>query len=255
MSSIPWNRLVNQYTAAILRSLNSPAFYGLAEQLAASMITMALKQNARNWREAASKASQGRRIHLALQRELEGPLGVLVRRQIAENAELIRSIPIDMAQWAARYTAARQQQGERAEEIAKEIRAKLPHLTRNKARLIARTETAKAETAITRGRSEMLDIPWYVWETSRDQRVRKSHKNMQGVICFWNDPPAPEALIGEPSTLGHYGPGESPNCRCPALPGVSVNMVSWPHKVYRQGSIHTMTRAAFTRLVGHQLAA
>ena len=119
--------------------------------------------------------------------------------------------------------------------------------------LIARTETSKTSTALTRARSEELHLPAYVWRTSKDGRVRPSHRLMDGVICFWNDPPAPEALLGIKSTLGHYCCGDAPNDRCYPEPLLRLDAVSWPHKVFAGGSIQSMTRAAFAGVAGSEV--
>ncbi|RXI46080.1 hypothetical protein DP145_01710 [Clostridium tetani] len=92
---------------------------------------------------------------------------------------------------------------------------------------------------------EKLNIPAYVWKTCQDQRVRKSHTNMQNVIVFWDDPPNPEELIGEESLLGKYHAGEYVGCRCYTEAIVSLNLIKWPSKVYYNGKIQIMTKEQF----------
>lgn len=46
----------------------------------------------------------------------------------------------------------------------------------------------------------------YVWRTRQDAKVRPAHRENDGHIFSWDDPPA----------TGH--PGESRNCRCEAIP-------------------------------------
>ena len=123
----------------------------------------------------------------------------------------------------------------------------MPGLAESRIKLIARTEVSRSETALTRARAEDLDIQAYVWETVRDQRVRFSHKNLQGVIVFWDDPPQPEELIGEHTTLSKGNAGEFPNCRCLCAPLVSMQEVTWPARVFHNGRIHRMTWAAFRK--------
>jgi uncharacterized protein with gpF-like domain len=86
---------------------------------------------------------------------------------------------------------------------------------------------------------------WYTWETSEDQRVRRSHKKMQGVVVPWAQDPDPEALIGEESTLGHYSAGSCPSCRCYAAPILTLEDINFPARVYWQGEIHRMTKQQF----------
>ena len=223
-------------------------FRRYAERAASSMVTAVAAQNARSWREAATKSTKGPLIYQLLRREMAGPVGRVIRAQVARSAELITSVPAEVAASSQRFIAAEQMKGRRAGEIARELRVRIPTMSRAKAALLARTGSSTAETTVTRARSETLGMEWYEWQTSEDARVRLSHRKMDKVLVSWNDPPSPEALIGVKSTLGHYHAGQCPNCRCPALPLVSVDEVSWPHKVYNGGKIQWMTRAAFLRL-------
>jgi hypothetical protein len=72
---------------------------------------------------------------------------------------------------------------------------------------------------------------------------------MNGVLINWNDPPSPESLAHEKS-VGHYHAGEIYNCRCPALPVLSLSSLSWPHKVYIHGSIKRLSRKDFLLVSG-----
>ena len=176
------------------------------------MVTAQRNVNARSWKEAARKASKGREIYEALQTELKGATGERIKEIISENAKLISSIPEKVSESVAREIAEYQQQGYRPEAIAEKIRSRVSKLTRSRIALIARTESSKAATALTRARAEDLNLPVYVWATSQDARVRSSHRKLNDVLILWSDPPSPEALIGERSTLGKYHAGDCPNC-------------------------------------------
>ena len=128
------------------------------------------------------------------------------------------------------------------------------HPRARRARLIARTETSKATTALTQARAEELDLQWYLWRTSEDQRVRVSHRRMNNVIFNWKSPPAPEKLVGEKSTAGRYHAGNIWNCRCYPEPLLRFDQVPWPHKVFVGGAIRPMTLVAFRNLNKHDLA-
>jgi SPP1 gp7 family putative phage head morphogenesis protein len=240
-------RIEVEYANRLFDYLRDPA-PEFAERVARNMATAVLKSNALGWRGAAASSTKSHLIYSLLRDELNGPVGREVERLVHENASLIRTLPLDIAAKTNAYVASQQRRGVRSETIAKELKERLPELKAASIRLIARTETAKAETAVTQARAQSIGLNWYQWGTSEDQRVRTSHKKMDGVLCRFNEPPAPEALIGEKSSLGHYAPGGCPNCRCLALPLVSLEEVPWPHKVYVNGSITRMTRAQFERL-------
>jgi uncharacterized protein with gpF-like domain len=126
----------------------------------------------------------------------------------------------------------------------------LPDMPHEQLVSISRTIIGKASTVLERARSEDIGIHWYVWETCKDARVRKSHRKMHGVIVPWNSPPSPEGLIGEEEVEGKYHAGEALECRCLGLPLVSLSEVNWPHRVYHRGQIQRMTRVEFKRLSG-----
>lgn len=273
MPADPINRIVLEYERAIKKLLRrarglsteqllnlwaSTDFHNAARELAEKMVGRVYNFNARSWREAAMRGSNARTLYEALQRELAqrgGWLGTAVGRIVAENARLIRSVPADIAQEITGFAATEQQKGRRAPDIAQEIRRRAPYLAESKIRLIARTEVSKAETALTQARSQDLGLDWYEWQTSEDQRVRLSHRNMAHVLVNWNEPPPPEALVGERSTLGRYHAGGCPNCRCVALPMVSLDEIRFPTRVFHNGSLTRMTRAQFTRIAGLPAAA
>jgi SPP1 gp7 family putative phage head morphogenesis protein len=233
----------------------SPKFLRLSEETAKRMIAQQNVRNARSWRAAASKSMRGREVFNALQSELHGSVGVEMRRLVTQNAALIQSLPEWLAEKATRYVSKRQIQGARAATIAQELRPHLSQLSESRISLIARTETMKSITALTRARAEAVGAGFYIWSTSRDSRVRKSHRYMDQVICPFDDDPAPEALIGEASTLGHYGPGESPGCRCDSQPLIDTEEISWPARVYGNGAVTRMTRSQFLKINGIPRAA
>jgi SPP1 gp7 family putative phage head morphogenesis protein len=228
------------------------AVWGVAESMAAEVA----KVNASSWRAAAYKSSNARKIYEALQEEIEHYGLRPILNQIArENANLITSLPLYVSRRLTTKAAELQREGKRPAELERELRKIAPHLANSRIEMIARTSISGAETDMTRARAERIGVEWGVWETSNDQRVRPSHKIMDGVLVRWNDPPSPEALIGQKSTLGRYLAGKCPNCRCAMLPLISLDEVKWPHKIYIWDSIRVMTRAQFTKAVGMPLAA
>lgn len=221
-----------------------------SERLAAGMITAVAKGNATSWRAAARKSTQSGRIYHLLRNEMQGPVGDRMRFYVQQNADLIRSIPLELRRETAAYVTEHQMKGERADVIAYNLRQKLPRMAASKIALISRTQVATAATAISRSRAENLNLHWYEWLTSEDGRVRSSHRIMDRVLVNWNDPPSPEALLGIKSTLGHYHAGNCPNCRCDANVVVDLEQLVFPHKVYTAGRIIRMKKLDFIQLSG-----
>lgn len=229
-----------------VRLLGAPEWLDrYAWQAASRMVTGVYTNGARTWRTAARTAGRGDLIYRNLQQELSGAVGRRMRQLISLNAQLIRSLPQRLAARAAATAAERALGGERAEAVIRELPASL---ARSRARLIARTEVGKASTTLTQVRAEDLGAAWYVWETSRDGRVRPAHKFMQGVLVRWNDPASPEQLVRLKNPPAPYAPGNIYNCRCYPAPLLRYDQVSWPHKVFYGGSVRWMTLAAFRRI-------
>lgn len=90
-----------------------------------------------------------------------------------------------------------------------ELRARLlerGNVSESRAELIARDHVLKVNGQINEIRQGNAGVTSYVWSTSRDERVRESHAELEGEVIAWASPPEP----------GH--PGQDFQCRCVALP-------------------------------------
>ena len=264
----PFQRLIRDYERRILallasgregelwRLFASADFQRTVWEVAAHMVREAENVNERTWRAAAFKSQNGRKIYSALQRELaDTGIAPELRKIARRNAKLISSLPREIAERVSEHAATAVQEGLRPEELARFIRAKRADLTRSRVKLIARTEVSKAVTDLRRARAEQIGLDFYQWATSEDARVRPSHRNMDQVLVRWGDPPDPETLIGEKSNAGHYHAGQTFQCRCLALPVVSLDEIHFPARVYHAGRITRITLAQFAKLAGLQKAA
>lgn len=205
--------------------------------------------NQRTWREAAKKATKGKFLYRLLMDELKQGTGQIIQQQVMENVLLIKTLPNDVAQKVVNDIAENAIKGARAESIEKIIRDKTDQHSRASARLIARTETAKTMSALTKARCEQLGLRWYIWRTALDgTRVRLSHRIMEGVLVNWNNPPAPEELVGEKSA-GHYHAGNIWNCRCYSEPVLELEDIRFPARVYYNGQIVMMNKSEFEQIM------
>lgn len=205
--------------------------------------------NQRTWREAAKKATKGKFLYRLLMDELKQGTGQIIQKQVMENVLLIKTLPNDVAQKVVSDIAENALKGARAESTEKIIRDKTDQHARASARLIARTETAKTMSALTKARCEQLGLRWYIWRTALDgTRVRLSHRIMEGVLVNWNNPPAPEELVGEKSA-GHYHAGNIWNCRCYSEPVLELEDIRFPARVYYNGQIVMMNKSEFEQIM------
>lgn len=209
------------------------------------MVTPIATMNMSTWRKAARKATKNPFLYNLLLQEINSGLASDIEKQIHENALLIRTLPNDTANKVVEDIYGEGLQGLRSSEIAKHIRKYTDQHARASAKLIARTETSKTMSALTEARSKNLNLNWYVWRTEQDgDRVRPSHRIMEGVLVNFSDPPSPEQLAGLPS-VGTYHAGNIWNCRCYEEPLIDIDDVSWPHKVHINGQIKTMSKKEF----------
>lgn len=228
---------------------NSEPFNSFVYSAVRRMVTPIAVQNMRTWRMAAKKATKNPGLYRMLMSEINQGLKSDIEIQIEENANLIKTLPTDVAKKVTKDIEEMALKGMRASEIAKVIREQTDKHSRASAKLIARTEVSKTTTALTKARCDNLDLHWYVWRTAEDgDRVRKSHRIMEGVLVNWNEPPSPEALVGEKS-VGNYHAGNIWNCRCYPEPLIEIDDISWPHKVYTNGKIQTMGKMQFEQMM------
>jgi SPP1 gp7 family putative phage head morphogenesis protein len=230
---------------ALLAISELDSYKAWAEAVALKMVKAVMVQNAKTWREAARKSTRSHEIHEALRAEFIH--NKRFWQIVNENAGYIRSLPVEFAQHVTTQAANFALAGQRPVGLMKEIQKTLPDVAESRARLIARTEVAKAQATITQVRSEHLGIDWYIWRTVKDQRVRSSHKHMEGVLCQFSSPPAPEALKGEPSQ-GNYGPGGIYNCRCFSQPLLDIDSLDAPIKAVTGNQIQRVSKKRFLEL-------
>ena len=234
-----------EYVSKMNKFQESDAFYKYIYTSVNRMVTPLMVGNEKTWREAARKATKGKKLYRLLMEEVKQNNQYIFREQIIENVNLIKTLPHDTAEKVVNDIVENALKGKRAKSIEKVIVDSTNQHSRASARLIARTEVSKTTTALTKARSENLGLNWYIWRTALDgDRVRKSHRNMEGVIVRWDNPPSPEALIGEKS-VGNYHAGNIWNCRCYPEPIIDVEDVPKHCKVYLNNQIERMSKEKF----------
>jgi SPP1 gp7 family putative phage head morphogenesis protein len=230
---------------------SSQAYRDWCDALALNMTTQVNKGVSATWREASRKAGRGSELYAAILEELQTPNGGVFFQIVRENAEMIKTFPLDVSQELTQFIMKEGTQGRRGSDIANDLIKKFPDIAKTRLQLIARTEVSKTQSALTQARASDLGLNWYLWRTSEDARVRSSHRHMEGVLVNFNNPPSPEALDpkGEQVPYGNYHAGNAPNCRCYEEVIVNLNYVDFPAKVYKNNVIARMTRAAFEKIM------
>jgi SPP1 gp7 family putative phage head morphogenesis protein len=155
-------------------------------------------------------------------REIASILGISLARESPEilaaldawqreNVALITSIAERLHEDVIETVRDATRAGVRVETLAADL-AERYGVSESRAELIARDQTLKANADLTAIRHETAGIERYVWSTSRDERVRPMHADLEGTIHAWDDPP----VTNERGDKNH--PGGDYQCRCVAIP-------------------------------------
>lgn len=177
-----------------------------AGSVAWRMIRETAARDEQNWASVAVKMGR------ALRKEIEGaPTGAAMRRLLAEQVALITSLPTEAAVRVRELTQEGLIQGTRPGEIAARI-METGEVTRSRATLIARTETARTAATLTQVRAQHIGVTHYTWVTAGDSNVRPSHRALNRKTFRYDDPPICDA----PDIRGN--PGTTWNCRCYGAP-------------------------------------
>lgn len=182
-----------------------------ATAITARMIAEVSRRDETSWNEL------GRSMGQELKREIRSaPTGIQMREKLEESVGLITSLPLEAAQRVHKLTLQGILNGTRARETAKEI-LRTGEVTQSRAMLIARTETTRTATALVEARALHVGSLEYIWRTAHDSDVRQLHKDLEGTVHRWSEPP----VAGENGERAH--PGSIYNCRCwpePILPDI-----------------------------------
>lgn len=102
--------------------------------------------------------------------------------------------------------------GYRAEHL-KEIIKERYQVSESKAEFLAKQETSLLTSKYTQMRYKDAGINKYIWSTSGDNRVRHDHKELDGKIISYDDPPIVDKATGRRAHAG-----EDFGCRCIQVP-------------------------------------
>lgn len=143
-----------------------------------------------------------------------------------QNAQLITSLTNNEIERVAGIVQRGMQEGSTNKYIEENLKKSLG-ITQRHAKLIARDQTTKLNGSLTKLRQQEADIEIYIWQTGADERVRSSHKALEGKYCSWQDPTiykdTPNGKWKKRSSIGGTLVHTSVdiNCRCVPIPYVA----------------------------------
>lgn len=121
-----------------------------------------------------------------------------VNENVSYISKLERDVLADVSNTIRRGIAS----GSSSANIAKDIQKRF-NTSKSYSKVLARDQVGKVNGQLAELRQTNLGVGSYIWRTSRDERVRFSHRLHDGKTFKWNNPPA---------DTGH--PGQDYNCRC-----------------------------------------
>ena len=150
----------------------------------------------------------------------------LIQSWAKENATLITSIQSNLLDDVAGVTQRGMSAGKSIKTVTEEIKSRYG-VTKSRARTIARTEVGKLNGNLTKVRNQELGIKTYTWATSNDgERVRPSHRALNGMLCKWDDDSVYSDDNGKSwkrrnGKMFRGKPGDDINCRCTSRSNVN----------------------------------
>jgi SPP1 gp7 family putative phage head morphogenesis protein len=146
-----------------------------------------------------------------------------VRAKLDER--LTKNLDLDIRDWSANEVLSLRQKAEahafaggRADGLARIIESSYG-VSKRKAAFLAAQETSLAVSEYRQTHFEAIGCTHYRWVTVKDFIVRDDHKDLDGHIFAWADPPIADKRSGT-----HANPGEFYGCRCRAVPMIPTPM-------------------------------
>ena len=136
-----------------------------------------------------------------------------------QNAQLITNMTDNEIERVSGIVQRGLQEGSSLQSITESIEKSFG-ITRRHAKLIARDQTSKLNGSLTKLRQQNLGVETYKWLTAGDERVRKTHKVLDGKLCRWDDPTVyfneESQKWVKRSTIGgtNVHTSQDVNCRC-----------------------------------------
>lgn len=203
---------VESLIARLRTAWGSPIFDALAQRYASEFVRQIALFNDRNF---------------ALNIYGDEALKRVLQLATQQNVQLIKSISSQHLNAIADIVFKNMMQGVRSGQIIEQIRGY--GVTRSRAALIARDQTAKVQSAVNRARQEAAGFKYFRWSTSNDERVRPSHVHAGNAVTpygrgvyRWDDLPT---VDGEKAS-----PGTPIRCRCVAIPVLASEVEEFQRK-------------------------
>lgn len=144
----------------------------------------------------------------------------MLAKWIYENVDLIKTVPKQSLGKIRELVYKQYMDGSSTTNIIKELQRQYG-MDKRHAHLIARDQVGKLNAKITESQQRDAGVKRYKWSDSRDEKVRKSHRRLNGHIFSWNEPP-------ETDNGRRCHPQQDYQCRCCAIPVFDIDNLNIP---------------------------
>lgn len=131
-----------------------------------------------------------------------------IKEQAVKSAELIKGIQTSTADRLSQKISDAYNKGKTQSEINAIVQKSLK-VSEGRAATIGRDQTQKFGNEINRERQKAVGITKFIWRTMDDNRVRDTHKHVDGKVFDWET--GAQGLLDLPKSKF---PGDDINCRC-----------------------------------------
>lgn len=168
----------------------------------------------------------------------EGNINEMLALEASKQTALIKSIPDQFLKEVEVIITNGLSEGLRHEEIARQIKG-IKNISstfgklENRVKLIARNEVENMNGTLNKYRQQNAGVNIYQWQTAGDERVRPSHRAMNGKYCKWDNATVYADTLEDAkankwkkrSSIGgvEKHPAMDYNCRCVGLGVIEVD--------------------------------
>jgi hypothetical protein len=223
-----------------------------SRRIAIALVKDIMITNSLNWRQFIRSFSGGSRFVPSLYIPGENVRKTL-ESEIGLSLILIKELPRRMSQRLSEIVDKSRSLGSSEYQVVNQIKKSYTSLLVQRVKLLSQTDPHRINSRLTEARSQDFELPCFIWSTAKDEVVRVSHQKMDGVVVFWRHLPCPELLMHSSPIFGRYPPGGCPNCRCSAVPVVSIDELfkstHYRIEVYVDDAIRHLTKSQFMRIL------
>lgn len=147
----------------------------------------------------------------------------VAERWADHNFELIRSLTDDYIKKVNATVVDAVSSGTSQADLTKAIMKANSNISKTRARLIARDQVGKLNGDLAGRRQKDAGVDTYTWKSADDERVRSTHKNMDGKSCKWADASKVkdgDKWVDRSASMASGHPGYEIQCRCYASPNL-----------------------------------